>query len=98
MGWSSTPDRDKAENRKIAKSIVDEYPGPPFLLLGWIDLVNGDLESVKENATLAIEVAPKNNSVLPVAASLLKRVRNYEAARSAFEKTIKTDPNPMQWV
>ena len=98
MGWSSTPDRDKAKSRKIAESIVDDYPGPPYLLLGWIDLVNGDLESVKENAALAIEVAPKNNSVLPVAASLLRRVGNYEAARPAFEKTIKTDPNPMQWV
>ena len=98
MGWSSTPDRDKAESRKIAESIVDEYPGPPYLLLGWIDLVNVDLEAVKENAALAIEVAPKNNSVLPVAASLLRRDGNYEAARPAFEKTIKTDPNPMQWV
>ena len=98
MGWSSKPELDKAESRKIAESIVDDYPGPPYLLLGWIDLVNGDIESVKENAALALEVAPKNNTVLPVAASLLRRVGNYEAARPAFEKTIRTNPNPMQWV
>ncbi len=98
MAWSSTPDQDKADSRQIAESIVDDYPGPPYLLLGWIDLVNGDIESVKENAVLALEVAPKNNSVLPVAASLLRRIGNYEAARPAFEKTIRTNPNPMQWV
>jgi hypothetical protein len=74
MGWSSKPELDKADSRKIAESIVDDYPGPPYLLLGWIDLLNGDIESVKENATLALEVAPKNNTVLPVAASLLRRV------------------------
>ena len=84
MGWSSTPDRDKADSRKITESIVDDYLEPPYLLLGWIDLVNGDIESVKENAALALEVAPKNNSILPVAASLLSRVGNYEAARPAF--------------
>ena len=61
-------------------------------------MVNGDTESVKENAVLALEIVPKNNSVFPVAASLLRRVRNYEAARPAFEKTIRTNPNPMQWV
>ena len=98
MGWSSNPDQDKANSRKIAEGIIDDYPGPPYLLLGWIDLVNGDIESVKQNASLALEVAPKNNTVLPVAASLLRRVGNYEAARPAFEKTIRTNPNPMQWV
>ena len=98
MGWSSNPEQDKANSRKIAEGIIDEYPGPPYLLLGWIDLVNGDIESVKQNASLALEVAPKNNTVLPVAASLLRRVGNYEAARPAFEKTIRTNPNPMQWV
>ena len=98
MGWSSNPEQDKANSRKIAEGIIDDYPGPPYLLLGWIDLVNGDIESVKQNATLALEVAPKNNTVLPVAASLLRRVGNYEAARPAFEKTIRTNPNPMQWV
>ena len=98
MGWSSNPEQDKANSRKIAEGIIDDYPGPPYLLLGWIDLVNGDIESVKQNASLALEVAPKNNTVLPVAASLLRRVGNYEAARPAFEKTIRTNPNPMQWV
>ena len=98
MGWSSNPEEDKANSRKIAEGIIDDYPGPPYLLLGWIDLVNGDIESVKQNASLALEVAPKNNTVLPVAASLLRRVGNYEAARPAFEKTIRTNPNPMQWV
>ena len=61
-------------------------------------MVNGDIEPVKENAVLTLEVAPKNNSVLPIAASLLRRVGNYEAARPAFENTIRTNPNPMQWV
>ena len=98
MGWSSNPEEDKANSRKIAEGIIDDYPGPPYLLLGWIDLVNGDIESVKQNASLALEVAPKNNTVLPVAASLLRRVGNYEAARPAFENTIRTNPNPMQWV
>ena len=98
MGWSSNPEQDKANSRKIAEGIIDDYPGPPYLLLGWIDLVNGDIESVKQNASLALEVAPKNNTVLPVAASLLRRVGNYEAARPAFENTIRTNPNPMQWV
>jgi len=98
MGWSSNPEQDKANSRKIAEGIIDDYQGPPYLLLGWIDLVNGDIESVKQNASLALEVAPKNNTVLPVAASLLRRVGNYEAARPAFEKTIRTNPNPMQWV
>jgi hypothetical protein len=28
MGWSSTPEEDKIESRKIATSILDEYPGP----------------------------------------------------------------------
>jgi len=98
MGWSSNPEQDKANSRKIAEGIIDDYPGPPYLLLGWIDLVNGDIEAVKQNASLALEVAPKNNTVLPVAASLLRRVGNYEAARPAFEKTIRTNPNPMQWV
>jgi len=98
MGWYSNPEQDKANSRKIAEGIIDDYPGPPYLLLGWIDLVNGDIESVKQNASLALEVAPKNNTVLPVAASLLRRVGNYEAARPAFEKTIRTNPNPMQWV
>ena len=98
MGWSSTPYQDKADSRKIAESIVDDYPGPPYLLLGWINLVNGDIESVKEFEVLALEVAPKNNSVLRVAASLARRFGNYEAARPAFEKTIRTNPNPMQWV
>lgn len=98
MGWSSNPEQDKANSRKIAEGIIDDYPGPPYLLLGWIDLVNGDIELVKQNASLALEVAPKNNTVLPVAASLLRRVGNYEAARPAFEKTIRTNPNPMQWV
>ena len=74
MGWSSNPEQDKANSRKIAEGIIDDYPGPPYLLLGWIDLVNGDIESVKQNASLALEVAPKNNTVLPVAASLLRRV------------------------
>ena len=98
MGWSYTPYQDKADSRKIAESIVDDYPGPPYLLLGWINLVNGDIESVKEFEVLALEVAPKNNSVLRVAASLARRFGNYEAARPAFEKTIRTNPNPMQWV
>ncbi|NCW66783.1 MAG: hypothetical protein EBW03_14480, partial [Rhodobacteraceae bacterium] len=98
MGWSSNPELDKANSRNIAESIVDDYPGPPYLLLGWINLVDGDIESVEQNATLALEVAPKNNTVLPVAASLLRRVGNYAAARPAFEKTIRTNPNPMQWV
>jgi tetratricopeptide (TPR) repeat protein len=66
--------------------------------LGWIDLVNGDIESVKDNAQLALEVAPKNNLVLPVAASLLRRVGSYEQARPAFETAIRLNPNPMYWV
>ena len=98
MGWSPTPEEDKIESRKIAESILDEYPGPPHLLLGWIDLVNGDIESVKDNAQLALEVAPKNNLVLPVAASLLRRVGSYEQARPAFEMALRLNPNPLHWV
>jgi len=66
--------------------------------LGWIDLVNGDIDSVRMNAQLALEVAPKNNLVLPVAASLLRRVGSYEEAQPAFEKTIRLNPNPLHWV
>ena len=79
-------------------NLIRIFGGPPYLLLGWIDLLNGDIESVIENATLALEVAPKNNTVLPVAASLLRRVGKYEAAQPAFSKTLRTNPNPMQWV
>ncbi|NCV19479.1 MAG: hypothetical protein EBW42_12125, partial [Rhodobacterales bacterium] len=98
MGWSPNPEEDKAKSRKIAESIIEEYPGPPYLLLGWIDLVNGDIDSVRMNAQLALEVAPKNNLVLPVAASLLRRVGSYEEAQPAFEKTIRLNPNPLHWV
>ena len=61
-------------------------------------MVDGDIESIKENAALAIQLASKNNSVLPIEASRLRRVGNYEAARPEFEKIIRTNPNPMQWV
>ena len=40
MGWSETPEKDKAVSREIAQSILEDYPGPPYLLLGWIDLDN----------------------------------------------------------
>ena len=98
MGWSPNPEEDKVKSRKIAESILEDYPGPPYLLLGWIDLVNGNIESVRRNAQLALEVAPKNNLVLPVAASLLRRVGSYEEAQPAFEKTIRLNPNPLHWV
>ena len=60
MRWPSKTYHVKADSRKIAKSILDDYPEGQYLPLGWIDLVNSDIVSIKENAIFALEVPPKN--------------------------------------
>ena len=86
---------DIAFARDIALRMKDKIEtGEPLVLNAWLDFLEGKYDSVAKNARQAIEVDPSNSEIIPIAASLLRRIGKYEEARTAFDRTLRMNPYP----
>jgi len=99
IGISTDPQTDISFARKVANKMMSEVnTGEPLVLHGWLDFLEGKYESVYQNALKAIETDPANSSIIPVAASLLRRVARYDEAKAAFAQTMRMNPSPPLYV
>ena len=99
IGISTDPQTDISFARQVANKMMSEVnTGEPLVLHGWLDFLEGKYESVYQNALKAIETDPANSSIIPVAASLLRRVARYDEAKAAFAQTMRMNPSPPLYV
>ena len=99
IGASDQVESDIAFARDIALRMKDKIEtGEPLVLNAWLDFLEGKYDSVAKNARQAIEVDPSNSEIIPIAASLLRRIGKYEEARTAFDRTLRMNPYPSLWV
>ena len=99
IGASDQVESDIAFARNIALRMKDKIEtGEPLVLSAWLDFLEGKYESVAETAREAIEVDPSNSEIIPIAASLLRRIGKYDEARTAFDRTLRMNPYPSLWV
>ena len=78
IGASDQVESDIAFARDIALRMKDKIEtGEPLVLNVWLDFLEGKYDSVAKNARQAIEVDPSNSEIIPIAASLLRRIGKY---------------------
>ena len=99
IGASDQAESDIAFARNIAFRMRDKIEtGEPLVLSAWLDFLEGKYESVANTAREAIEVDPSNSEIIPIAASLLRRIGKYDEARTAFDRTLRMNPYPSLWI
>ena len=99
IGASDQVESDIAFARNIVLRMKDKIEtGEPLVLSAWLDFLEGKYESVAKTAREAIEVDPSNSEIIPIAASLLRRIGNYDEARTAFDRTLRMNPYPSLWI